>query len=429
MTEIKNIFYNETIYKEELENGLTVYLLPKKDYVTFSGIFTTNFGSFDTTFTPIGENESITVPEGVAHFLEHKMFESSDGEDVMKKFSLLGVNVNAFTSFDRTCYTISGTDNINEAVNLLLDFVQEPAFTEESVNREKSIIEQEILMYADSPKNYARSNLLKCLYGEENKIWREIGGTPESIYAINKDILMKAYNRFYHPSNMVLVLSGGFDPKTIIDIIKANQSKKDYQKSTVYHRDDNVFDPSIVSEKTIGHFNIKTPIVLWGTKYPFESKTPTDTLKMSFAIDYLIDSNFSSFSSFNEDLRKEGLGEVSVGYSASYYNGYGYLSVTATTNKYDKLYNFIDKKFKEIFEKPIELEKLKVWKRANHTNHIKILNSIDRMCNYISDFHFINLSLFDFIDIPAQITVEDIQRALELLKQAVNAKFLVLPKE
>ena len=136
MKVIKNEFFNEEIYHEELENGLNVYLMPKKGFVQYYAQFTTNFGSFDTEFIPLGENESITVPEGVAHFLEHKMFETEDLSDVNKLFLPLGASANAFTMHDRTSYTVSGTDHVNECIEILLDFVQKPTFTEETVEKE-----------------------------------------------------------------------------------------------------------------------------------------------------------------------------------------------------------------------------------------------------------------------------------------------------
>lgn len=427
MTEIKNKFYNETIFKEELENGLTVYLFPKTGYIQYSAIFMTNFGSFDTQFTPLGEDENIVVPEGVAHFLEHKMFETSDGGDIMKQFLSLGVNVNAFTSFDRTAYTVSGTENINQAIDLLLDFVQDPAFTDDSVNKEKSIIEQEILMYLDNARNFGRTGILKNLFGEDDMIWREIGGTPESIQAITKDILLKTYNKFYHPSNMTLVVAGGFEPNELMQIIKSNQSNKNYLKTNKFERDNYKFNKNIEEENKVGYFNIQTPIAYWAIKYPYVDDTPLNNIKMTYALDYLIDSTFSSFSTFNEDLRKNGLGEITINYSNNYYGGYGYFTVTGTSNKYQELYQFFDSKYQEIFSKPIDEEKLRIWKRGIHTNNIKVFNSVQKLCNSLAEYHFKNQNLFENLDMPSFITTEDVKKALEILRQSVRATFTVLP--
>ena len=426
MIENKNIFYNETIIKEVLPNGLTVYLMPKSDYVQYSALFITDFGSFDTKFKPIGEQHQITVPEGIAHFLEHKMFETNNGEDIMKLFYSLGSNVNAFTSYDRTAYTVSGTDNVEEVIELLLDFVQSPSFTEESVEKEKSIIEQEILMYLDDPKNFARTGILKNLFGEDDMIWREIGGTPESIKAINKDILLKTYYTYYHPSNMTLVVVGGFDYLKLIETIKNNQAKKSFHCSSKITRENYKFKQDVDNINTIGYFNIETPIAYWGAKYPYVDDHPLNSIKMAYAIDFLIDANFSSFSSFNEDLRKNGLGEITINYSNNYYNGYGYFVITGTTKKYKELYQFIESKFNEIFTKTIDEDKLKIWRRGIHTNNIKIFNSIHKLCNNIAEYHFKNCELFDCLDIPSTISVEDIHKALQVLKQFSKTTFTVL---
>ena len=119
-------FLKEEYYKETLDNGLTVYVMPKKQYSDVSGILMVNYGSFDNEFVPIDSEELIKVPYGVAHFLEHKMFETEDGEDVTLLFSDLGMEANAFTSYDKTAYTFSGPDNVGDAITLLLDFVQKP---------------------------------------------------------------------------------------------------------------------------------------------------------------------------------------------------------------------------------------------------------------------------------------------------------------
>jgi len=154
---------DEILYYEKLDNGLDVYILPKKGFSKTFVTFTTKYGSVDRTFVPIGETESITVPDGIAHFLEHKMFEKEDG-DVFQKFSEYGASANAFTSFTRTAYLFSSTDNIYKSTETLLNFVQEPYFTEATVNKEKGIIGQEITMYDDQPD------------------WRLYFGTIENMY-------------------------------------------------------------------------------------------------------------------------------------------------------------------------------------------------------------------------------------------------------
>ena len=147
---IKYLNLQETLYFEEMENGLKVYLLPKEGFSKTYGLFTTRFGSVDTTFVPLHEQEMIKVPDGIAHFLEHKMFEMEDG-DASTKFARLGANTNAFTSSSRTAYLFSATSHEKECIELLLDFVQDIYLTDENIEKEKGIINQEIGMYDDDP--------------------------------------------------------------------------------------------------------------------------------------------------------------------------------------------------------------------------------------------------------------------------------------
>ncbi|MGX6993469.1 EF-P 5-aminopentanol modification-associated protein YfmH, partial [Vagococcus penaei] len=215
---------NETLYKEILPNGLEVTLLPKNDFHKTYGIFTTNYGSIDNDFVPLDETEFTKVPDGIAHFLEHKLFEKED-EDVFQKFGRQGASANAFTSFTRTSYLFSSTDNVMQNVETLLDFVQDPYFTEESVNKEKGIIGQEIQMYQDDPNWRLYFGILNNLY-PKHPLHIDIAGTEESIEKITADDLYLCYDTFYHPSNMNLFIVGKMDVKEMMAFIKENQASK-----------------------------------------------------------------------------------------------------------------------------------------------------------------------------------------------------------
>lgn len=427
MKEIRNDFYNESIFKETLDNGLTVYLMPKKGYSQYSAIFMTNYGSFDTTFTPIDEDRFITTPEGIAHFLEHKMFETPSGGDVNDLFSSMGVEANAYTSYDRTAYTIFGTGNANEAVELLIDFVQTPSFSKESIEKERSIIEQELLMYLDNAKTVSKVRFLKSLYGEDDKIAKEIGGTVESIKEIDKDILMKCYNTFYHPANMTLVVVGGFDKDELIDMIRLNQSNKTFAKFKEIKKPitQYVMQKEEVIEKS--YFNIDCPIVTVGFKFEYINEDETLVSKKAFAYDFLFDLYFSGFSTFTEKLRKNGLGEIDPIYSVTYYSGYGFFSISATTNKYQEFTNLVKSTLDEAILSEVNSEKVKSIKRGIHTNNIKRFNSVQGLCNDLAELHFKNLDLFESIEVPNQVTLEDIKLAQESLKDYRLCIHLMLP--
>ena len=228
---------DETLYYKQLENGLDVYILPKKGFSKTFVTFTTKYGSIDRTFVPIGEEEPITVPDGIAHFLEHKMFEKEEG-DVFQKFSEVGAQANAFTSFTRTAYLFSSTNHLYKSTETLLDFVQQPYFTEETVNKEKGIIGQEITMYDDQPDWRLYFGAIENMY-HNHPVKIDIAGTIESIDKITAEHLYTCYNTFYHPSNMLLFVIGAVDPTEMMAFIEGNQKKKEFPEPTSLSR---IFD-------------------------------------------------------------------------------------------------------------------------------------------------------------------------------------------
>ncbi|GEL89606.1 EF-P 5-aminopentanol modification-associated protein YfmH [Pediococcus parvulus] len=222
--------FNETLYSETLTNGLQVNILPKKDFHKTYATFSTNFGSIDRTFIPQGQREYVAQPAGIAHFLEHKMFDKK-GYDAFDLFGEYGADSNAFTSFTKTSYLFSATQNIHENIDILLDFVQEPYFTEASVEKEKGIIGQEIQMYNDDPDWKLYMGILGNLY-PHHPVHLDIAGTVNSISQITADDLYAAYNTFYNPANMDLFVVGNVDPDKTLGWIKENQNKKNFEKFT-----------------------------------------------------------------------------------------------------------------------------------------------------------------------------------------------------
>src|SRR6476659_11457808 len=216
----------EELYYEKLPNGLNVYILPKKGFNKTFATFTTKYGSVDNHFVPLRKEEFTKVPDGIAHFLEHKLFEKEDG-DVFQQFSRQGASANAFTSFTRTAYLFSSTSNVEQNLETLMNFVQEPYFSEKTVEKEKGIIGQEITMYDDNHDWRLYYGVIQNLY-ENHPVRIDIAGTIESISHINKDLLYECYNTFYHPSNMLLFVVGPVDATKVMEQIKENQNNKTY---------------------------------------------------------------------------------------------------------------------------------------------------------------------------------------------------------
>ena len=219
---IENTKVREKIYIEKLENGLTVMIIPKKGIQKKYAIWGTHYGSNNSKFIVPGEDKVTVVPDGVAHFLEHKMFEQENGTNSLDVLSALGVNANAYTTNDHTAYLFESTAHFQEEFDELADYIQHPYFTDENVEKEKGIIGQEIMMYDDEPSWAVYMNAIKAMYAK-NPVRIDIAGTIETIHHIDKEILYKCYRTFYHPSNMALVLCGDFDPKETIEYVKTKQ--------------------------------------------------------------------------------------------------------------------------------------------------------------------------------------------------------------
>lgn len=225
LTRTFSLATGEEQYFGTVENGLRVYIEPKRGFRRKYATFSTRYGSVDDRFIPPGNTDAVNVPDGIAHFLEHKLFAEEDGS-VDRKFSALGASCNAYTSFTKTTYLFSTVEHFDECLRILVSFVGKPHFTPENVQKEKGIIEQEIRMYEDSPQWRVFLNMIGALFpGHPVRI--DIGGTVESIARIDAETLYLCYRTFYHPSNMLLFVLGDVDPYQVADLVE-QQSMTDF---------------------------------------------------------------------------------------------------------------------------------------------------------------------------------------------------------
>ncbi len=253
MKEIRFDKLDETLFTYIYKSGLKIYMVPKKGFVKSCAYFSTDYGSTTNVFVPKGESTPVSVPDGVAHFLEHKVFEQPDGEAVFDMFSKYGAHANAYTSFNMTAYYFWCTQNFKENLKTLVSFVQTPYFTAENVAKEQGIIGQEIRMYDDDPGWRCYFNMLGGLYAN-HPIRRDIAGTVESISEITKETLYTCYNTFYNPSNMTLCLVGDFEPaemKNFLDGILADEKPISEIKRIVPQEPDKVFVPQTVNKMSV----------------------------------------------------------------------------------------------------------------------------------------------------------------------------------
>ncbi|MBQ6601237.1 MAG: insulinase family protein, partial [Clostridia bacterium] len=318
MKKIRNELLKEEYYEIDHKSGLKIFVMEKPDYSGAFAMFGTRYGSVDTCFRLKGENDYTSVPEGIAHFLEHKLFESEE-LDAFERFAKTGANANAFTSFDRTCYIFQCSDNFNENLEILLDFVKAPYFTEETVQKEQGIIGQEIRMYQDDPDWQVLFNLLRGLY-VNNPVRIDIAGTVESIAEINADLLYSCYKTFYNNSNMCLAVAGNVKAEEVVaiaDKILKNEEpvefeqivpEEPYEVATSY------------TEETLG---VEAPKFALGFKEKSKDiiPSPKKVILYNLALEIIA----GKFSPLYTRLLEEGL--INTAFGKEFFYGRGFASV------------------------------------------------------------------------------------------------------
>lgn len=420
---------DETLYYEKLENGLDVYILPKKGFSKTFVTFTTKYGSVDRTFVPLGESQSITVPDGIAHFLEHKMFEKEDG-DVFQKFSEYGASANAFTSFTRTAYLFSSTDNIYKSTETLLNFVQEPYFTEATVNKEKGIIGQEITMYDDQPDWRLYFGTIENMY-HTHPVKIDIAGTIESIDGITADHLYTCYNTFYHPSNMLLFAIGAVEPEEMMAFIRENQGKKEFPEPTPIQRFFEEEPTDVAVKERILHMDVQKPKVYMGLKAKDTNLSGREMLQHELSVQIALELIFGRTSSFYERVYDEGLIDESYAFDFTLEKGFGFALIGSDSTEPDALAKAIKAEL-EKYEKGAQFASadLERIKRKKIGFFLRALNSIEFIANQFTRYSFNDMNLFDVVPVLEELTIEDLTKAFASIQgEAQQTVFKVLPTE
>ena len=351
MEVIESKLLNEKEYIETLDNGMRIIVVPKhqtnKKYI----IWGTKFGSIDNHFIEPNTNKEITVPDGVAHYLEHKMFEQKSGVDSLFTLMALGLDANAYTTNDHTAYLFGGVDNFYKGLDELMDYVQNPYFTDQNVEKERGIIGQEIGRYDDEPAWKVYLNTMKCLY-TSNPIRIDVAGTVETISHITKETLYSCYNTFYHPSNMIMCISGDFEPNEIIEEVKKRLLPRENigKIKRIYPKEED----HINQKRMEADMNVSMPLFMIGYR---DYLVNEDNAKKDTALKIIFNSLLGKCSKAYKELYEKGLLMSELSFDFEYSDIYSHVLFSGESKNPDEVYSKItntlknEKITKEDFER------------------------------------------------------------------------------
>ena len=374
MREFKNI--DLKLYEKKLNNGLSVYVVPKTNINNIYATYTTNYGSVDTKF--ILNGEEIISPDGIAHFLEHKMFEQKDGVDPFKIFDQNGAVANAATSNYKTTYLFSGPTNFEDNLNTLLNFVSEPYFTDENVEKEKGIIIQEIKMGEDQQ---GRVGYMRTLHNAfiNHPIKTKVIGSIESVSNTTKEDLYKCYEAFYNPSNMFLVITGNVNPDEVFKIVEENQNKKTFKDNKVekitYDEPDKV-----AIKKEVINMNVAIPKLYYSYKINIEN-IDVDRRIITKYLSVYLDALYGSVSNFEEEVEEEKIVDDGMDFMISKTDKHLLITFIAETKKINKLIN----KIKKYMGSTISIDEFNRKKKVILASNIFMSDNIYQINNKITN--------------------------------------------
>lgn len=429
MFEIKEFpLLKETIYETTLSNGLRLIVIPKKGFTKQFAMYATDYGSNNIRFVPVGQTEAVEVPLGIAHFLEHKMFDNPNGENVFEQFAKYGASPNAFTGNGMTAYYFVSTDDFYENLHILINYVNSPYFTHESVEKEKGIIGQEITMYDDMEGWVIQKNLLQALY-HNHPVRNDIAGDIESISKITHEMLYLCYNNFYNPANMVLVTVGDIDPDEVLEHAEKYVAEDKRALAVGKVVKPVIDEPSeIVKPYVEAYMDVARPIVMYGCKDNNVGYTGCDLLRRRHAVDIALELFAGSESDFYNDMYRAQVVDQSFEYGYTGETEYAYAYFSVETEKKDeflaKLKEYIAKTKKDGFLE----ESFHRVKKSFLGDLIRVFNNVNSIAIHSTYRAFNGTTLFDYYDVLNSITLEDVTAAFaSLFDEEYSAVSVILP--
>ncbi len=387
-------------------SGLTIMVMEMPEFTTSYAAFGTRYGSVNTTF--LSDGKTVTDPLGIAHFLEHKLFENEDC-DAFEKYAKTGANANAYTSFDRTVYIFDCSSNFNESLEILLDFVQSPYFTEKSVAKEQGIIDQEILMCEDSPFRKVYFNLLKAAY-ENHPVKYEIAGTVESIKEITSDTLYRAYREFYTLSNMTLCCAGNCKLDEILEICDR------LLKPTGVAAPEFISpaEPIHPAQKEITqHMPVGLPMFSIG--YKCKPTTGEDLIRKEYYSGFLMDLIFGQTSRFYNEYTRKGLINSHFEFETTSGEGYFINIINGESKEPKKVLELMNEEIARVKREGLDESQFEALKKMIYGNQIRGMNSVSSCASMLLEGFMRGLDAFAPSEILKSITFREVCDSIDEL--------------
>ncbi|MDO4154573.1 MAG: pitrilysin family protein [Clostridia bacterium] len=420
MRKVESARLQEFYYDIDHPSGLKILVYPKENYASAYAMFGTQYGSLDTDFRLAGEKDFTSVPEGIAHFLEHKLFESED-LDAFERYAKTGANANAYTSFDKTCYLFSCTDNLTDSLEILLDFVTHPYFTEATVQKEQGIIGQEIQMCRDEAGWESLFLLLRAMY-HNCPVRIDIAGTVDSIAEISAELLYKCYNTFYNLSNMVLCVAGNVTPEQVLAVAdRVLKPAAPVEIERKFHDEPRAVKKAY-DEETLA---VAAPIFSLGFKEAVD--TPERSLKEVIISNLLLDAICGKTTPFYNALLDEGL--VNTSFDWEYFYGYGYAATIFTGETPDAraVEQRLVERISALQESGISEADFERIRKKHYGRTVMQFNDIESIANNMVSSYFRKESLFDDAEILQSLTLDEVNARLRTAID-VNSRSLTVIK-
>ena len=397
-------------------SGLDIYICEMPGFSSVEALFGTKYGSINTMFRQKGDKEFTVVPEGIAHFLEHKLFENEDC-DVFELYAKTGASGNAFTSFDKTAYLFNCTKNYQESLRILLDFVQKPYFTQETVDKEQGIIGQEIKMTNDNPEWRVFFNMLRCMY-HNHPVKIDIAGTVESIAQIDADLLYKCYHTFYNLNNMVLSIAGNISADEVLAICdECLKNCEDRGLETVFPDEpDSIVQSEIYEVQPVG-----API--FNIAYKCKECRGEERLKKSMAASVVSSMLSDASSDMYQRLLKEGT--INSSFGTEVFAGDGYFTVifSGESAQPEKVRDAVADEVEKWLSEGINEKDFQRIKKSTYGMLVRELNNVEAVANLMMNAHMDETGPYDSISVLSDLTAED---AVEFIRSEFRRDRLVM---